>query len=158
MRGGDEARLGLVDGRMLARIVADIPPGDDAAEHGAEPGQREGDAPRIEFSDQPGDDQRAERGAERRAAIEQGWAGRALIGRHPYRVELAAGRIDRRFGGAEPESGYDETEPIGRKRGETLEQAPAQRRRGDDEARFEAVGEQAARNLHQGVSDEEDAQ
>src|ERR1700722_19526568 len=126
MRGGDEARLGLVDGRMLARIVADIPPGDDAAEHGAEPGQREGDAPRIEFSDQPGDDQRAER----RAAIEQGCAARALIGRHPYRVELAAGRIDQRFGRAEPESGYDETEPIGGKRGETLEEAPAQPRRG----------------------------
>ena len=46
VRFGDEIGFGLVDRGMVGGMVADVPPGEQAAEHGADARHEEGDAAR----------------------------------------------------------------------------------------------------------------
>jgi hypothetical protein len=92
------------------------------------------------------------------SAVQQRGAAGALVLRRPDRVELAARRIDRRFGGAEAEPRQEQHHPAGGSRGDGLEEAPADGRASDDDARFELVREHAARDLHEGVGPDERAE
>ena len=110
-----------------------------------------------EHGDQPGDDDRAQRRAERRAAVEQGRAAAALVLRHPDRVELAAGRIDRRLRGAEAQAGQQQRTQLVQTAAMAWKKPQPSVAHGDDDARLEAVGQHAARNLHERVGPEEGA-
>src|SRR5579864_7552091 len=105
MRLFDVARFGFVDGGMLAWRVANVIPGPDPAQDRADTGNHKGHAPGVESGDQPGNHDRAESCAERRAAVEQRRTTAAFGLCHPDAVELAASWIDRRFRGAEAEPG-----------------------------------------------------
>src|SRR5579872_1949816 len=155
MRLRDETGLGFVDRGMLARIIPDVPPGKRAAQNRSYSSDREGHPPGIELCDEPGDDERAQRRAERSSAVQQGCAAGALVARHPDRVELAAGRIDRGFRYAQAKTGCEEPKRICRERRQRLEESRAERRRRDDEARLVAIGQKAARYLHSGIGEEE---
>jgi hypothetical protein len=133
-------------------------PGPQAAQHSADAGNDERHAPRVERGDQPRDHERAERGTERRAAIEQGGATAAFGLRHPDAVELAAGRINRRFRSAKAEPAQQQDEPVGRQRRNRLKRAPKYRRQRNHDSWFEAIGQHAARHLHEGVGPEERTQ
>ena len=65
------------------------------------------------FRYQACDDEGTQRCAQWCAAIKQCRAPRTLVGRHPHRVELAAGRIDRRFRCAKSKPGEQQHEPRG---------------------------------------------
>jgi len=65
MRLLDVARLGIADHRMFARAVADVPPRQQSACHGADAGDDEGEPPGAERGDQSGNDDGAERCTER---------------------------------------------------------------------------------------------
>ena len=85
-------------------------------------------------------------------------APRALSRRHPHGIELAAGGIDRALGDAEPETGEQQHRPVRRNRGDRLEEAPADGRQGDHDARLVPVGQHTARHLHEGIGPEERTQ
>ena len=79
VRLSDMISLGLVDRRMFGGIVADIPPGENTADHRAEASHNEGQPPRAEFCDEARNDQGAERRTERSAAVEERGAARAFV-------------------------------------------------------------------------------
>ena len=143
---------------MLPRRVADVIPGPQTAQHGADAGNDERHAPGVERGDQPRDHERAERGAQRCTAIEQRGATSAFGLRHPDAVEFAAGRIDRRFRGAKAEPAQQQDERVGRECGDRLKRAPKYRGQRNHNSRFEAVGQHAARHLHERVGPEERTQ
>ena len=154
----DIARFRFIDRRMLSRRVADVVPGPQTAQHGADAGNDERHAPGIERGDQPRDHDRAERGTQRRAAVEQRRATPAFGLRHPDAVEFAAGRINRRFRGAQAEPAQQQDERVGRECGDRLKRAPKHRRQRDHDPRLEAIGQHAARHLHERVGPEERTQ
>ncbi|MNJ68147.1 hypothetical protein D3C77_643690 [compost metagenome] len=92
---GDVAQFGLVHPRVLAGVVADVLPRQDAGQHGADPGHHECQTPRAQPGDQPGNQDRPQGTAQRRTAIHQHGATATLIGRQPGTVELGPGRHDR---------------------------------------------------------------
>ncbi|MNK94064.1 hypothetical protein D3C87_1142540 [compost metagenome] len=151
----DIACLEFVHAGVLARGIADVPPGHGAGDDGAHARHDEGQAPGVERGNQPGDDDRAQCRAKRRAAIEQRGATAAFVLRHPDGVELAACRIDRRFGGTEAQAGQHQRRGAGAHGGQGLEGTPEHGGAGNHDARLVFVGQHAARHLHQGVGPEE---
>ncbi|EKZ98176.1 RNA binding protein [Cupriavidus sp. HMR-1] len=143
---------------VFAWRVADVPPCHEAGQNRANAGHHERQAPRAQFADQPGNDERAERRAQRRAAVEQRGATAAFVLRHPDGIEFAAGRVDRGFRSAEPQPRQQQRGGIGADRCQRLERAPEHGSRSDHDARLVLVGQHAARHLHDGIGPEERTQ
>src|SRR5262249_32644939 len=101
----DVASFSLAHAPMPARLVADVPAGQAAAEHGAHAGQDEREPPGVARRDQPRNEDAAERRPQGRPAVEEGGPATALVPRHPDGVELAAGGVDRPLRRTETEAG-----------------------------------------------------
>lgn len=151
----DEGSFGFIDAGVLTGMVADIPPGKDTRDHGANARDDEGHAPGVEMGQQAGDDQRTQGGTQRCATVQQCGAAAAFVLGHPDAVELAACRVDGGLGSAQTQTGDQQRHPAGASCGDGLEEAPTQGGADDDHAWAETVGQHAAGNLHEGIGPEE---
>ncbi len=152
---GDVAQLGLVHPRVLAGVVADVLPRQDAGQYGADPGHHEGQSPRAQPGNQPGNQDRTQGAAQRCAAIHQHRATATFVRRQPGAIELGPGGHDRRLGHAQADACQQQYQPVVRGRAQCLEQAPGHGCRANDATGLEAVQQHAARDLHQGIGPEE---
>ena len=112
----DVLGLGFVDGRLLARIVTDVPVGEQAGRNRTHAGDDKGRAPGLKDANQRRDDQPAKRRAQGRAAIDEHGAATALFRGHPDRVQLAAGRKRRTLGHPQSQSRDQQRKKAGRER------------------------------------------
>ena len=140
---------------MFARVVTDEVPGIQAGQHRTGTGDHEGNAPGAQCSDQPRDDHCAQCCAKRCSAVEQGSAAAAFILRHPDRIQLSPGRINRRFRCTQAQACQQQTGGAVGQTGDSLTGAPENCGRGNDDTRLEAVGHHAAWHLHQRIGPEE---